>query len=310
MFPETITCSKCPMGTWSDTLTSTDIYNCNQCPAGKFSGTLGRSNLANCNTCGSGKMSIAGSSSCTDCPQGTRRDADLGACVPYLQNYVVKVTDHYRTIFRSGGTPAVTTLKLAETSARVKSQLMYDSATREELLWHHLSVQTTGSCQDLVPLLRNVPDMQDQYEVLVRLLMHDGPCAPGFIGYDLLQDPGDVDVTDSECVMIASTAQDTGRDALLVLTRRFMGRDATNQFEHYDYSAQYLTPTLVRHIFGSSPQTHTQVSFCNVRNVEHAPAAVDDVLSHVALWTMPQNFSTPTPHILAAQLVQSGPCPS
>jgi len=230
-------------------------------------------------------------------------------CNPYLQNYVVDVTDYYSTIFRSGGTPGVATLKLADTRARVHSQLMYDSAAREESLWQHLSAQTIRSCQDLILSQTNVSDVAEQYEVLVRLLMYYGPCAPGIVGYDLLQDPGDDNVADSECVMIASTAQDTGRDALLVLTRRYMGRDPTEKLKYYDYSVQYLTPMIVGQIFGNLSHAEKHVRFCNVRNLQHAPASIDDALSSVALWTMSQNFSTPSPHTLAEHIMQSGPCP-
>jgi len=219
--------------------------------------------------------------------------------------HIVDVTNDYRAIFRSSDTAAAALLAAAITRHRVHTTLAYDSATREENLWQHLIAQTTQSCQDLVPLIAGIQDVQDQYISLVELLKTSGPCAPGFTGYDLLQDPGDTFFKDSECVMTATTAEDTGRDALLVVQRRY-----THEGGVYDYAAQYLTPALVRQVFGNPSQNGAQVSFCNVRDREHSPAAIETALSRVGLWTVPQDVAATDAGIVVEMphIQQSGAC--
>jgi len=156
---------------------------------------------------------------------------------------------------------------------------------------------------------KSVDLVLNQYMQAVRLLKRDGPCAPGFTGYDLLQDPGNAEFADSECVLLATTAEDTRRDALLVVQRRYMGRDATKQYEIYDYSAQYLTPALVRRVFGSEVRDGAQVSFCSVRDREHSPAAFEIALSRVGLWTLPQDVDVIDAEVETAQIRQSVACP-
>jgi len=199
------------------------------------------------------------------------------------------VTDDYRDIFRSSDTAATALLIAATARQTVDATLVYNTATREENLWQHITKQTTRSCQDLIAVIAAIPDIKDQYMQAVRLLKRGGPCAPGFTGYDLLQDPGNAEIADSECVLLATTAEDTRRDALLVVQRRYMGRDAMDQYEIYEYSAQYLTPALVRRVFGSEVRDGAQVSFCSVRDREHSPAAFETALSRVGLWTLPQD---------------------
>jgi len=219
--------------------------------------------------------------------------------------HIVDVTKDYRAIFRSSDTAAAALLATAITQDRVHTTLAYDSATREENMWQHLTAQTTQSCQDLIPLIAGIQDVQDQYVSMVELLKTSGPCAPGFTGYDLLQDPGDAIFKDSECVMMAVTAKDTGRDALLVVQRRY-----THEGGVYAYTAQYLTPALVRQAFGNPSQNGAQVSFCNVRDREHSPAAIDTALSRVGLWTVPQDVAATDAGIVVEtpQIQQSGTC--
>jgi len=225
----------------------------------------------------------------------------------HTTTFIVNVTDDYRTIFRSSGGVAATLLSTAIARPRVDTTLSYNSVTREENLWQHLTVQTTQSCQDLIPHIASIQDEQDQYISLVQLLKRNGPCAPGFTGYDILQDPGDVEFADSECVLTATTLEDTtARDALLVVQRQYM-----NESDIYEYSAQYLTPALVRQVFGSPSENAEQMSFCNVRNREHSPAAIETALSRVGLWTLPQDVAATDAGIVVQmpQIRQSGSCP-
>jgi len=301
------------------------IPTCSQCAAGKYKISPGNRVCTKCDAGQNSSAVGATSNVCQPCPANSFPDASLSSCVcnagflrneatlcvPYEINNVIKLSDSYHTILQSSGTSAAGLLRAAALAhPRVNNIIVYDSSTREENMWQYLTGQTTRSCQDLVPVLAEIEDVQDQYVHLVRLLIHDGPCAPGFEGYDLLQDPGNLDVSDSECVLTATTSQDTGRDALMVVQRRFVERNRTNQYEIYNYSAQYFTPALVRHVFGDSSRAHMHVSFCNVRNLQHAPVAMETTLSRVALWTQPQNFSIQTPHILSEHIVQSGQCPS
>jgi hypothetical protein len=236
---------------------------------------------------------------------------DQTECIPYQTNFVTNVTDDYYAIFRSANTAATALLKAATARQRVGSTLVYDRGTREESMWQHITYQTTRSCQDLIAVISAIPNIEDQYIQAVLLLKRDGPCAPGFTGYDLLQDPGNAVSVDSECVLLATTTEDTRRDALLVMRRQFTGRDATGKHMIFDYSAQYLTPSLVRHVFGSEVQDGAQVSFCNVRDPEHSPAAFKTVLSRVWLWTLPQDFAVVDvdASVGMAQIQQSEPCP-
>jgi len=59
------------------------------------------------------------------------------------------------------------------------------------------------------------------------------------------------------------TTEDTRRNALLVVQRRYMRRNATDEHEIYDSSAQYLTPALVLYVFGHEVQ-HTYCLNCYV----------------------------------------------
>ena len=283
---------------------------CSECAAGKYKSSVGD---VLCTVCAVGFLSIGSgqTSPCVPCPLGTMTFADQTRCAPFQTNFIVNVTDDYRAIFRSGDTAATALLTAATARQSVDATLVYDAATREENLWQHITNQTTRSCQDLIAEIAAIPDIEDQYMRAVRLLKRDGPCAPGFTGYDLLQDPGNAEFADSECVLLATTAEKTRRDALLVVQRRYMGRDATDQYEIYNYSAQYLTPALVRRVFGSEVRDGAQASFCNVRNRELSPAALETALSRVGLWTLPQDVVGVDVEGLVetAQIRQSVACP-
>jgi len=203
---------------------------------------------------------------------------------------IVNVTDDYPAMFGSTNKVATAFLIEAREHQHVKATLVINVATREQTMWQHIADQTVRSCQDVLAIIPAIPSIEDQYLKAVRLLKINGPCAPGLTGYDLLQDPGNADFMDSECVLLATTTDDTRRDALLVVQRRYMGRDAKDQYKIYDYSAQYLTPALVRHAFGSDTPHSAYVSFCNVRNREHSAVAFATALSRVWLWTVPQSF--------------------
>jgi len=269
---------------------------------------VGQDTLQACAVCPPDSFLLEGI--CALCPLGTKAAKDQTRCVPLHNTFIVNVTDDYRDIFRSSDTAATALLTAATARQTVDATLVYNAATREENLWQHITKQTMRSCQDLIAVIAAIPDIKDQYMQAVRLLKRDGPCAPGFTGYDLLQDPGNAEFADSECVLLATTAEDTRRDALLVVQRRYMGRDATNQYEIYDYSAQYLTPALVRHVFGSERQDGEQVSFCNVRDHELSPAALETALSRVGLWTLPQDVAATDAGIVVEmpQIQQSGTC--
>jgi len=223
----------------------------------------------------------------------------------YESSTVVQVSDDYHTIFRSDYHTASTLLRAANARARVDTTIVYNSMTREETLWKHITMQTRQSCQNLIPLIAGIQDLQDQYRSIVQFLKNNGPCAPGFVGYDLLQDPGDADFADSECVLTATTADNTGRDALLVMKRQYL-----DEHKIYNYSAQYLAPAFVRQVFGTLSQNGVQLSFCNVDNHEHAPAASTTVLSRVGLWTLPRDVVATDARLFVeiAQIQQSEPC--
>jgi len=219
-------------------------------------------------------------------------------------NYVVDVSNTYYAIFRAGKNSIMALWAHAAGDPALNVQLVYNPVTREEILWQHIAQLTKRSCQDLVPLLQNITNIEDQYAQLVRLLIRNGPCAPGFPGFDILYDPGDSDTPGSECVLAATTAQDTGRDALLVVQRQHTAPDSTHRHLRYAYSAQYLAPTLVRHVFG----TLSHRSFCNVRDLLSAPKATSTTFARVALWTVPNNTSGASGRAEAAQIVSSRTC--
>jgi len=155
-------------------------------------------------------------------------------------------------------------------------------ATRDWHLWQHLSHATMWSCQHWASELTHIPDVQTQYTQLVRLLIREGPCGPGFDGHHLLHDPGDATASDTECILLASTRLDTQRDALLAVQRNFTGRDPVDQVALYEYTAQYLTPALLALVFGNGS---TQHGFCNIRNRLLAPASLHTGSSRTVLWT-------------------------
>ena len=281
---------------------------CVKCGAGFYRTEL---RTSECIKCPPDKYITDDAIDCLTCPLGMKATTDQTGCVPFQTNFIINVTDDYRNIFKSNNTTASSLLTAATARQRVNATLMYDAATGEENLWQHITNHTTRSCQDLIAVIAVIPDIKDQYIQAVRLLKRGGPCAPGFTGYDLLQDPGNAEFADSECVLLATTAEDTRRDALMVVQRRYMGRDATDQYEIYDYSAQYLTPALVRHVFGSKVRDGEQVSFCNVRDRLHSPAAFETALSRVGLWTLPQDVAVVDMEGLVetAQIRQSVACP-
>jgi hypothetical protein len=164
----------------------------------------------------------------------------------------------------------------------VSADSPHTQATHDLQLWGHLSQATSRSCQHWAPELTHILDMQTQYTHLVRLLIREGPCGPGLDGHRRLHDPGDVNATDSECILLSSTRIDTQRDALLAVQRRFTGRDPVDQAALYEYTAQYLTPALLALVFGNMSIPH---SFCNVRNRLFAPASLNTAASRVLLWT-------------------------
>lgn len=164
----------------------------------------------------------------------------------------------------------------------VSADSTHTQAIRDLHLWRHLSQATSRSCQNWAPELTHIPDVQSQYTHLVRLLIREGPCGPGFHAHRRLHDPGDANATDSECILLASTRTDTQRDALLAVQRRFTGRDPMGQVALYEYTAQYLAPALLALVFGNMSIQH---SFCNVRNRLFAPASMNTAVSQAVLWT-------------------------
>ena len=266
------------------------LQTCAPCPAKIFESGPGVA-FSVCQTCP--QTSLLLEDICMPCPLGTVPVPDQKRCVSLQQNSsinIVNATDVYRDILRSSNNVA-TPLLISKTFLRVNATLVINAATHEETLWQHITKQTTRSCQYLFSIIAAIPSIEDQYLQAVRLLKNIGPCAPGLTGYDLLQDPGNTEFMDSEYVLLATTAEDTRRDALLVVQRQYMGRDAKDQYKIYNYSAQYLTPALVRHVFASGLLDSAQVSFCNVRDREHSSAAFETAMSRVGLWTVPQNFS-------------------
>ena len=150
--------------------------------------------------------------------------------------------------------------------------------SREEELWQRLSKQTQRSCQVLIPSLQRIHDMQEQYTHLFHLLYRDGPCAPGVQGYDLLQESrGDNSNREVECMLMASTAVDTGRHSVLVIQREYTLQNEENK---YLYSAQYPSPALVHDVFSSTYTT----SLCNVHNLLQVASSVADAVSLSVVW--------------------------
>jgi len=313
-----VACTDCAEGEYS-AVVGADANVCQKCPPNSRSqsGTSERNgclcdvgfSLADgqiCTECPVGSYKdVIGNSACVVCLTGSNGESGASRCVLPENTHIVKVTNDYRAIFRSSDTAAAALLATAIAQDRVHTTLAYDSATREETMWQHLTAQTTQSCQDLIPLIAGIQDVQDQYVSMVELLKRKGPCAPGFTGYDLLQDPGDAIFKDSECVMTAVTAEDTGRDALMVVQRQYR-----HEGKVYSYAAQYLTPALVRQAFGNPSQNGAQMSFCNVRDREHSPAAIETALSRVGLWTVPQDVAATDAGIVVEmpQIQQSGVC--
>jgi len=164
----------------------------------------------------------------------------------------------------------------------VSAASTHTQAMRDLHLWRHLSQATSRSCQHWAPELTLILDVQSQYTHLVRLLIREGPCGPGFDAHRRLHDPGDASASDSECILLASTSTDTQRDALLAVQRRFTGRDPMGQLALYEYTAQYITPAVLALVFGNMS---TQHSFCNVRNRLFAPASINTAVSQAVLWT-------------------------
>jgi len=97
---------------------------------------------------------------------------------------------------------------------------------------------------------------------LIKLLNQNGPCAPTFDGFSLWQNPNDreaisrsyADEGASDCVLVVSTAEETGRDTLMALTRQYISSitvgletaDTCNMLLHqYTYEAHVVTPEFV-----------------------------------------------------------------
>jgi len=210
----------------------------------------------------------------------------------------------YHTLLRSSVRNSIALWTAVFAIPALNTQLTYDSMSRDETFWQHIVKQTKRSCQDLVPLLQNIVNKEEQYLQLIRLLIHDGPCAPGFLGFDILQDPGDDDASESECVLVATTAHNSGRHSLMVVQRQNTAHKSTHQHEDYVISGQYLAPAHVHRVFRSSSHT----SFCNVRDFLEAPASASSSLTRVRLWTTPVKSSEIISHDPTPQIVSSRSC--
>jgi len=252
-------------------------------------------------------------------------------------NFVINVTQSFPSIMRSTDKLGVLLMQAKAVNV-VQGPLLYDSALGEDKTWHYLTnYARTRSCQQVLSMLANATDKEQQYSQLARLLQRDGPCAPSFEGFDVLQNPSDVEFSgtdyssergDSQCVLTVARAQDTGRDALMAVTRKYVGVTLPEtlmvpvnentfvprnfQSHQYTYSAHYVTPALVRDAFTGyiSPATRSDelpilqkkgqkmadftAGFCNTRNLLHAPRHYDLGDTRFAFWTpqhTPQSFS-------------------
>ena len=181
-------------------------------------------------------------------------------------------------------------------------------AWREQYVWDYISTRTQRSCRELTLSLANVVGIQAQYIQLVRLLLRDGPCAPGITGYDFLQNPdAENTAVDRECVLTASTTTSTGRHALMAIQRQYIGRDPGNRFAIYNYSAQFLSPVSVPFLMTATSAT----SFCNVKNIIYSPHLTENRISHTVMWTQRQAYPVETSlqhRQMSEQIIQSGWC--
>ena len=151
----------------------------------------------------------------------------------------------------------------------VRGSIQYDASVREDRLWRHVrEASQERLCSDIFPLLMaDTQNADQQYAELTKLLKQSGPCAPKFDGFSLWQNPSDLeavsqsysDVTASDCVLVVSTAEETGRDTLMALTRQYTSsitvglESADNVPSHqYTYEAHFVTPELVLAAVASS----------------------------------------------------------
>jgi len=142
-------------------------------------------------------------------------------------NFVINITQSFPSIISSTDKLGVLLMQAKAVNV-VNGPLLYDSALREDTTWHYLTAYArTRSCQQVLSMVANATDKEQHYSEFARLLQRDGPCAPSFEGFDVLQNPSDVEFSGTDYssgrVLIVARAQNTGRDALMAVTRKYVG---------------------------------------------------------------------------------------
>jgi hypothetical protein len=197
----------------------------------------------------------------------TYQNAVQNTAPGFYQNVVANVSSSLIDIMRTGDM-TTTLLRFALTSNVVKGTLQYDATMRENVLWQHLH-QTAQhrSCNDILShMTADINNIEEQYRELAGVLKRDGPCAPEFEGFDHWQNPSNVefsgrsysDAAALECVLVVSTAQEDGREAIMAFTRQYISTTMVplpgETYTKYEYGSQFVTPALVHAaVVGSIP---------------------------------------------------------